>query len=90
MHLEMWSSPRFATQMERSGEFLITFQFIGFPQLSPFWLAAAPIPAQLFLGACRLLFSLLTDISSSHPAPFKYVVKPRSEKIAALVASVEL
>ena len=36
------------------------------------------------------LFPLLTDILPSHPLPFKYTIKPRSEKAAALIASVEL
>jgi len=43
-----------------------------------------------FSVGCWFLSPLLTDISHSHPAPFKYTIRPRSEKTAALIASVEL
>ena len=41
-------------------------------------------------AVCLFPFMLLTDILLSHPPPFKYTIKPRSEKSATLVASVEL
>lgn len=47
-------------------------------------------PISVFPPARWFIFVLLTDTLFSHPSPFKYAIKPRSEKSAALVASIEL
>ena len=86
--LGMWSSPRFITPMGRSGKFFVTSRIGGF--LSPPLLVAAALSVQLYPIACWFLSTLPTDTSLSHPPPFKCTIKPRSEKSAALVASVEL
>jgi len=57
-----------------------------FSQMSHSLLAATPISTRIRPSGPVLL----TNISPSHPAPFKYTIRPRSEKTAALIASVEL
>ena len=56
----------------------------------PFLALLVPVSTQICPVAGWFLSPLLTDVSPSHPLPFKYTIRPRSEKTAALIASVEL
>ena len=74
MGLEMWLNPRLNTPTGPSGEFLVT--------------CGSWFPPRVF-HHCSAACVADSDTLLSHPAPFKYTIKLRSEKSAALVASVE-
>ena len=74
MSLEMWSNPRSITPTGPSGEFSIT--------------CGSWFPPGVF-NHCSAACVADSDTLLSHPAPFKYTIKPQSEKSAVLVASVE-
>ena len=88
MSLGTWSNLRFIIPMERSGKFFVISR-VG---------SSLPPTVTLCVRRCcpcphptlhLFLITLLTDTFLSHPHPFKYTIKPRSEKSTILVGSVE-